>query len=63
MVITNKVVTMSEMGTITATTTSTRTTMVTRMKGVVHMFHLKIGKLHLGTVEVIWRGLRICGRR
>ena len=58
-VITTERVNMSSMGTTTPTTTSIRTTMVTGMKGVVHMFHLKIRKLHLGMLEVVWHALRI----
>ena len=61
--ITTERVTMFEMATTTATTTSKGVTMVTEMIGVVHMFHLKIGKLYLGMVEVVWRELRICCRR
>ena len=61
--ITTERVTMFEMATTTATTISKGVTMVTEMIGVVHMFHLKIGKLYLGMVEVVWRELRICCRR
>ena len=46
-------VTMLEMETTTATTTSTRVTMVTQMIGVGLMFHLKIVKFLLGMVEVV----------
>ena len=63
MVITTERVNMNEMESTIATTTSTGITMVKGMNGVVHMFHLKIGKLHLGMVEVVWCGLRICCRR
>lgn len=61
--ITTERVTMFEMATITAKTTSTGVTMVIEMIGVGPMFHLKIGKLLLGMVEVVWRELRICCRR
>ena len=37
--------------------------MVTEMIGVGPMFHLKIVKLLLGIVEVVWRELRICCRK
>ena len=61
--ITNERVTMFEMATTTATTTSTRVTMVTEMIGVGIMFHLKIRKLLLGMVDVVCYALRICCRR
>ena len=51
---------MSEMETTTATTTSTGVTMVTEMIGMGPMFLLKIVKLLLGMVEIVWRELRIC---
>ena len=51
---------MSEMETRTATTTSTGVTMVTEMIGMGHMSLLKIVKLLLGMVEVVWRELMIC---
>ena len=44
----------------TATTTSTGVTMVIEMIGMRPMFLLKIMKLLLGMVEVIWRKLRVC---
>ena len=49
----------SEMETTTAKTTSTGVTMVTEMIGMGHMSLLKIVKLLLGMVEIIWRELRI----
>ena len=51
---------MSERETTTATTTSTRVTMVIKMIGMGPMFLLKIAKLILGMVEVVWHKLRIC---
>ena len=48
---------MSEMETTTATTTSTGVTMVIEMGP---MFLLKIVKLLLGMVEVVWCELRLC---
>ena len=51
---------MSEMETTTATTTSTGVTMVTEMIGMGPMSLLKIVKLLLGMVEIVWRELRIC---
>ena len=51
---------MSEMETISATRTSTRVTMVIEMTGMGPMFLLKVVKLLLGMVEVVWRELRIC---
>ena len=61
--ITTKKVTMFEIETKTATTTSIRVTMVTEMIGMGPMFHLKIGKFLLGMVEVVWRELRVCWKR
>ena len=60
MVTTTMRVIMSEMVTATATTTSTGVTMVIEMTGVDPMFLLKIVKLLLGMVEIVWRELRIC---
>ena len=57
-----KRVTMFDMETTTAKTTSTGVTMVTETIGVGPMFHLKIGKLLIWMVEVVWRELRICCR-
>ena len=51
---------MSEMETTNATTTSTGITMVTEVIGMGPMCLLKIGKLLLRMVEVLWRELRIC---
>ena len=45
---------------ITTATTSTRVTMVTEIIEMGPMFLLKIVKLLLGMVEVVWRELRIC---
>ena len=50
---------MSEMETITATTTSTGVTTVREMIGMGPMSLLKIMKLLLGMVEIVWRELRI----
>ena len=51
---------MYEMETITVTTTSTGVTVVIEMIGMGPMFLLKIVKLLLGMVEVVWHELRIC---
>ena len=51
---------MFEMEITTATTTSTGVTMVTEMIGMSPMFLLKIVKLLLGMLEIVWRELRIC---
>ena len=51
---------MSEMVTTTATTTSTGVTMVIETTGVDPMFLLKIVKLLLGMVEILWHELKIC---
>ena len=51
---------MSEMETTTATTISSRVTTVTKMIGMGPMSLLKIVKLLLGMVEIVWRELRIC---
>ena len=63
MVITIEMAGMFEMETKTTTTASTGVTVVIEMIRVVPIFHLKIGKLFLGMVEVVWRELRICCRR
>ena len=51
---------MFEMETTIATTTSTGVTMVIETTGMDPMFLLKIVKLLLGMVEIVWRELRIC---
>ena len=51
---------MSEMETTTATTTLFRVTMVTEMIGMGSMSLLKIVKLLLGMVEIVWREFRMC---
>ena len=51
---------MSEMEITTATTTSIGVTMVTKMIGMGPMLLLKIVRLLLGMVEVVWSELRIC---
>ena len=56
----NVMVIMSEIETTTATTTSTGVTMVIETTGVDPMFLLKIVKLLLGMVEIVWHELRIC---
>ena len=60
MVIITVRVIMSEMETTTAITTSTGVTTVTEMIGMGPMSLLKIVKLLLGMVEIVWRELRIC---
>ena len=60
MVTTTVRVIMSEMEITIATTTSTGVTMVIEMTGMDPMFLLKIVKLLLGMVEIVWRELRIC---
>ena len=51
---------MSDMETTTATTTLTGVTMLIEMTGMGLMSLLKIVKLLLGMVEIVWRELRIC---
>ena len=51
---------MSYMETTTATTTSTWVTTLTEMIGMGPMSLLKIVKLLLGMLEIVWRELRIC---
>ena len=51
---------MSEMETTTATTTSTGVTIVIEMIGMGPMSLLKIVKLLLQMVEIVWCELRIC---
>ena len=60
MVTTTVRVIMSEMETTTATTSLTGVTMLIEMKGMGPMSLLKIVKLLLGMVEIVWRELRIC---
>ena len=51
---------MPEIETTTATITSIGVTTVTEMIGMSLMSLLKIVKLLLGMVEIVWRELRIC---
>ena len=51
---------MSEMETTTAITTSTGVTKVTKMIGMVPISLLKIVKLLLWMVEIVWRELWLC---
>ena len=51
---------MSEMETTTATTTLTGVTMLIETAGMGPKSFLKIVKLLLGMVEIVWRKLRIC---
>ena len=51
---------MSKIETTIATTTSTGVTIVIEMIGMVPRSLLKIVKLLLGMVEIVWRVLRIC---
>ena len=51
---------MSEMETTTVTTTSTGVTTVTEMIGMGPMSLLKIVKLMLGMVKIVWHELKIC---
>ena len=60
MVTTTVRVLISEMEITTATTTSIGVSMVTEIIGMGPMFLLKIVKLLLGMVEVVWHNLRIC---
>ena len=60
MVTTTVRVIMSEMETTTATTTLTGVTMLIETTGMGPMSLLKIVKLLLAMVEVVWRELRIC---
>ena len=54
---------MFEMETTTATKTSTGVTTVTEMIGMGPMSLLKIVKLLLVMVEIVWRDLRICCKK
>ena len=60
MVTTTVRVIMSEMETTTVTTTLTGVTMLKETTGMGPMSLLKIVKLLLGMVEIVWRELRIC---
>ena len=60
MVTTTVRVIMSEWETTTATTTSTGVTTVTDIIGMGPMSLLKIVKLLLWMVDIVWRELRIC---
>ena len=60
MVTTTVRVIMSEMETTTAITNSTGVTTVTEVIGMDPMSLLKIVKLLIGMVEIVWRELRIC---
>ena len=60
MVTTTVRVIISEMETTTVTTTSTGVTTVTEMIGMGPISLLKIIKLLLGIMEIVWRELRIC---
>ena len=51
---------MSEMETTTTNTTSTGVTTITKMIGMGPTSLLKIVKLLLGLVEIVWHELRIC---
>ena len=62
MVINIERVIMYEIEITTSTTTSIWVIMVTKMIGVGPRFHIKIVKLLLGMVEVVWCELRICCR-
>ena len=59
MVIITARVIMSEMGITTVKKKSIMVTIVTEMIGMVLMFYLKIVKLLLGMVGVVWREFRI----
>ena len=63
MIITTERVIISYMGIKTATIISTEVTIVIEIKEVGPMFHLKIVKLLLGMVKVVWCELRICCRK
>ena len=60
MVTTTVRVIMSEMETTTVTTTLTGVIMLIETTGMGPMSLLKIVKLLLGMVEIVWRELRIC---
>ena len=54
---------MSEMETTTAITTLTGVTMVTEMIGMGPMSLLKIVKLLIGMLEIVWCELKICCKK
>ena len=63
MVTTTVRVIMSKMETTTATTTLTGVTMLIETTGIGPMSLLKIMKLLLGMMEIVWRELRICCKK
>ena len=60
MVTTTVRVIMSQIETTTATKTLTGVTMLIETTGTDPMFILKVVKLLLGMVEIVWRELKIC---
>ena len=63
MVTTSVRVIMYDMETTTARSTLTGVTMLIEMTGLGPMSLLKIVKLLLGMVEIVWRKLRICSTK